>query len=211
MKSFTNISIALALTVGFTSIAVAGDAKAPAPAPTPAKKEEAKPADAKKEAPKKMEPMKAPAELAEMAKAMNGTWKCTGKAAMDPSKPTEMMDMKMTVKMKTDMGGWWLVGSMDAGAMFKGEQWITYDPTAKKFVAMMRDSMGGSETSTSMGVKDNKIVWDGDSRSPMPGMTAAKVRTTHDMSDMKAGMKMVGEFSMDGKTWMKGWEATCKK
>lgn len=209
MKSFTNISIALALTVGFTSIAVAGDAKAPAP--TPAKKEEAKPADAKKDAPKKMEPMKAPAELAELAKTISGSWKCAGKAAMDPAKPTEMSDMKMTMKMKTDMGGWWIVGSMDAGAMFKGEQYITYDPTAKKFISMMRDSMGGSEMSTSMGPKDNKVVWEGDARSSMPGMTAMKVRTTHDMSDMKAGVKMTGEFSMDGKTWMKGWEATCKK
>jgi Protein of unknown function (DUF1579) len=208
MKSFTNISIALALTVGFTSIAVAGDAKAPA-APTPAKKEEAKPADAKKEAPKKMEPPKAPAEMAEMSKAMAGNWKCTGKAMMDPTKPTEMMDMKMTVKMATDMSGWWLKATLDAGAMFKGESYTTYDPTAKKWVQFMRDSSGGSETRTSMGMKDNKIVWEGDSRSST--MPAMKVRETNDMSDAKAGTKMTGEYSQDGKTWMKIWEATCKK
>jgi hypothetical protein len=211
MKSFTKISIALAMTVGFTSIAVAGDAKAPAPAPTPAKKEEAKPADAKKEAPKKMEPMKAPQELTDMAKMMVGNWKCTGKAAMDPAKPTEMTDMKMTMKMKTDLNGWWIVGSMDS-AMFKGTMYVTYDPTAKKWYSMMMDSMGGSEMTTSMGMKDNKVVWEGEGRSPMPGMTAMKVRETHDMSDMKAGAKMTGEMSMDGgKTWMKGWESTCKK
>ena len=214
MKSFTNISIALALTVGFTSIAVAGDAKAPAPAP--AKKEEAKPADAKKEAPKKeapkkMEPMKAPQELADMAKTMAGNWKCTGKAMMDPTKPTEMMDMKMTVKMATDMGGWWMVSKMDAGAMFKGESYTTYDATAKKYVQFMRDSRGASETRTSMGMKDNKMIWEGDARSSMPEMAAMKVRETNDMSDPKAGVKMMGEYSKDGKTWMKVWEATCKK
>jgi hypothetical protein len=212
MKTFTQISISLALTLGLGSVALAGDAaKAPA---TPAKKE-APPADAKKapEAPKKMEPMKAPQELADMAKMMAGTWKCTGKAAMDPADMSKMSDMKMTMKMSLDtaMGGWWLKGTMDAGAAFKGEEYVTYDPSAKKWIQMMRDSMGGSELKTSMGMKDNKMVWEGDSRMPMAGMGAMKSRETHDLSDMKTGAKMMGEASMDGKTWMKVWEATCKK
>jgi hypothetical protein len=198
MKTMTNVSIALALTLGFTSIAVAGDAKAPAPA-----------APAAKEAPKKMEPPKAPQEMVDMGKSMGGTWKCTGKALMDPTKPTEMMDMKMTVKMSMDMSNWWMKSTMDAGAAFKGESYTTYDPTAKKFVQFMRDSAGGSETRTSAGMKDNKMVWEGDSRSSM--MPAMKVRETNDMSDAKAGVKMMGEYSQDGKTWMKMWEATCKK
>jgi len=218
MKSFTKISIALAMTVGFTTVAIAGDAKAPAPAPTPAKKEEPKKEEpkkeeAKKEAPKKMEPMKAPAELTEMGKMVSGTWKCTGKAAMDPSDPSKMTDMKMTMKMSVDtaMGGWWIKGTMDAGAAFKGEEYVTYDPTTKKFVQFMRDSMGGSELKTSSGVKDNKVVFEGEARMPMPGMSAMKSRETHDMTDMKTGVKMMGEASMDGKTWIKVWEATCKK
>lgn len=203
MKSFTKISIALAMTVGFTTVAIAGDAKAP----------DAK--DAKKEAPKadakKMEPMKAPQEVTDMAKTMSGTWKCDGKMVTDMTKPTEMTPSKMTVKFKTDLAGWWIVGNMDS-PMFKGTMYMTYDPTAKKWYSMMMDSMGGSESTTSAGMKDNKMVWEGDARSPMPGMAAAKVRETHDMSDMKAGVKMSGEMSMDGgKTWMKGWESTCKK
>lgn len=206
MKTFTQISISLAMTLGLSSVALAGDAKAPPPAPAPAKKEEAK-----KEAPKKMEPMKAPQELADMGKPMVGTWKCAGKAMMDPTKPTEMTDMKMTVKVAMDMGGWWIKSTMDAGPMFKGEEYVTYDSAAKKFVSIMRDSMGASEMKTSMGMKDNKIVWEGDARSSMPGMTAMKSRATSDMSDAKAGVKMMGEYSMDGKTWVKAWEASCKK
>jgi hypothetical protein len=31
------------------------------------------------------------------------------------------------------------------------------------------------------------------------------------MTDPKAGMKMWGEMSMDGKTWTKVYEMTCKK
>ena len=209
MKTFTQISISLALTLGLGSVALAGDAaKAPA---TPAKKE-APAADAKKapEAPKKMEPMKAPQELADMAKMMTGTWKCDGKMMTDPTKPADMMAMKMTMKMKTDLGGWWIVGNMDSPA-FKGTMYVSYDPTAKKWFSIMMDSMGGSSTETSMGMKDNKIVWEGEGRSPMPSMPSMKLRDTHDMSDMKTGVKMTGEMSMDGKTWLKGWEATCKK
>ncbi|MBA3465482.1 MAG: DUF1579 family protein [Deltaproteobacteria bacterium] len=199
--SFSKISIALAMTVGFTTVAVAGDAKAPGTAKAPAK-----------EAPKKMEMPKPPAEMAEMSKMMLGTWKCTGKAMMDPSKPTEMSDMKSTMKFVSDkkLGGWWVTGTMDS-PMFKGTMFVTYDTNAKKFYSVMVDNMGASQTSWSTGMKENKMLWEGDARSSMPGMATMKVRDTHDMTDAKAGYKMVGEMSMDGKTWMKGWEATCKK
>jgi len=202
MKSFTNVSIALAL-AGFTSVALA----------QPAKKEEAKkPEPPKAEPAKKMEAPKPAPELVEMTKVWTGTWKCTGKAAMDPTKPTEMSDMKMTMKMAADkgMGGMWIVGNLDS-PMFKGMMHVTYDAVAKKYYSIMVDSWGGSQTMWSAGAKDNKMMWEGDARMPMPGMSAVKMRETHDMTDMKAGMKMKGEMSMDGKTWMTGWEATCKK
>jgi len=38
------------------------------------------------------------------------------------------------------------------------------------------------------------------------------MRENLDMSDAKAGIKMMGEMSMDkGKTWTKVYEQTCKK
>ena len=43
------------------------------------------------------------------------------------------------------------------------------------------------------------------------GGAKMKVRETNDMTDMKAGLKLTGEYSMDGKTYAKMWEATCKK
>lgn len=209
MKTLTQISITLAMTLGLTSVAMAGDPKPPAPAP---KKEEAKKEDAKKEE-KKAEPakkmeMKAPAELADMAKMMTGSWKCTGKAT-DPADMSKMIDMKMAMTMKLDLDKWWIVTTMTS-PMFKGVSYTTYDPAGKKWYEFMMDSMGGSEATTSMGVKDNKVVWEGDSRSSM--MPAMKVRNTHDMSTPKEGVKMTGEMSHDGgKTWMKSWEAVCKK
>ena len=88
MKTMTNVSIALAMTLGLSSIALAGDAKAPAAPAQPAK-----------EAPKKMEAPKPGPEITELSKIMVGNWKCTGKMMTDPAKPDAMMDMKMTMKM----------------------------------------------------------------------------------------------------------------
>src|SRR5438552_2761234 len=107
MKSFTQISIALAMSVGFASVAVAGDAKAPAPAKDAKKEEPKKDAKDAKAAPPKMEMPKPAPELAEMGKTMSGTFKCTGKGIMDPAKPDQWMDMKMTMTFSKDMGGMW--------------------------------------------------------------------------------------------------------
>lgn len=213
MKTITQVSITLAMTVGLTGSALAGDPKAGAPA-QPKAPEAKKAAEGKKapEAPKKLEAPKPPQELADMAKQAAGTWKCTGKAAMDPSDMMKMSDMKMTMTMKLDLDKWWIKGDMaSAGpAPFKGTMYTTYDATAKKWIRVSVDNMGGSETATSMGPKDNKFVWEGDARSPMPGMTAMKTRTTEEVSAKET--KLLGEGSMDGgKTWVMAWEADCKK
>ena len=198
MKTMTKISIT-ALSLCLSSLAIAGDAKAP-DAKAPAKKEE----------PKKMEAPKPSAEITEMSKVMVGSWKCTGKMWMDPTKPDQSMDMKMSMKMALDMNGFWVKGSMD-GAMFKGEVTFAYDGAQKKFVNIVRDSMGAYEMKWSTGMKDNKIVWDGDAYMPAAMGGKMKVRETNDMTDMKAGLKLTGEYSTDGKSYLKFWEATCKK
>jgi hypothetical protein len=62
---------------------------------------------------------------------------------------------------------------------------------------------------TSDGPKDGKMTMMADTYGPWgQGM----MREVHDASDMKAGVKMNGEMSMDkGKTWNKVYEMTCKK
>lgn len=203
MKTLTKITLAVC-SLGFSTLALAGDAaKAPAP---PAKAEPAKAAPAKMEAPKPS------AEITEMGKMMVGSWKCTGKMMTDPTKPDQMMDMKMTMKMAMDLNNFWIKGTMD-GAMFKGEVTFAYDSGQKMYVNIVRDSMGAYEMKWSSGMKDNKIVWDGDAYMPMMnGMGGKmKVRETNDMTDMKAGLKLTGEYSKDGKAYLKVWEATCKK
>jgi len=211
MKTFTNISITLAMALGLTGGALADSHNEMKKAPEAAKKApDAAPAKAV-EPPKKMEAPKPPAEVAEMAKAMLGTWKCTGKAAMNPADMTAMTDMKMTMTFKLDMDKFWIVGTMASQGKpsYKGTMYTTFDASSKKWVRLAVDNMGGSETNSSMGLKDNKITWEGEAR--MPGMGTMKTRTTETLTTPGKEVSIVGEGTMDGKTWMKGWEATCKK
>jgi hypothetical protein len=161
----------------------------------------------------KMEMPKPPAEIAAHVKAMGGTWRCTG-TAVGPDKTEGKM--KATLSAKSDLDGYWVHHSLNAtmGAgktamKFKMEGYATYSATEKKWrmVSVMND--GAMMMGTSDGPKDGKMVMTADTYGPWgQGM----MRETHDATDMKAGVKMNGEMSMDkGKTWNKVYEMTCKK
>jgi len=83
----------------------------------------------------------------------------------------------------------------------------TYDTMAKKWVSVSMDNMGASSRSTSAGMVDNKITWEG--KGEMGPMTM----WSKDYEEMKGPKEihMWGEMSMDGKKWMPGYDVTCKK
>ncbi len=211
MKNFLRTAIAMTTMVSLATVASAGDDKAvgkPVPAakveptktaPTPAK------IDGKPAVPMTMPTP--PVEVATMAKGAAGTWKCKGQAIMPDGTAVPMM---ATMKVKLDLDKYWLRSTFaetgkKAGA-YKFESFTTYDAGTKKWHRLHADSMGNSETTTSDGLKDGKVTWEGSSRSHMG---AAKVRHHEEMVGKE--LKMVGEYSMDGKTWSKGYEAACKK
>ncbi len=210
MKTLTNVSITMAVALGMTGGVLADAHKEKAPADAKKAPAGAGSAAAAKapEAPKKMEMPKPPAEVEALAKQIAGSWKCTGKSVEADMKT--MSDMKVAMTMKLDMNKWWISGTLKAtGKMpFNANMFTTYDGNAKKWYRVMVDNWGGSETSWSTGVKDGKVVWEGDARSVMGTM---KVRNTEEMKGPKE-VNMKGEGSMDnGKTWMTMWEAACKK
>ena len=207
MNTFLRVAIAM---VGMTSVAVAqpkaepkaGDAKMAPKAP-----------DAKADAKPAMAPMKPPAEIAEIAKAATGTWRCKGQG-MDMS-AGKMAEMSATMKIKSDLGGWWLHGSFESKMgkePFTFEEFTTFDPASKKWRRIMIESTGGWATGESSGMTGGKADWELKTHAPVPGMSEGMFRDHEDMSDPKAGGKMWGEFSPDnGKTWQKVYEMTCKK
>jgi hypothetical protein len=180
----------------------------------------AKPADAKKPAdapkPAAMAAPTPPPELAAAAKQQAGNWKCTGKGAMDPAKPTEMTEFKGTYKAALDgtLDKFWIKGEWNATAgkiKMKGFIYQTYDPMGKKWHRIMIDNWGMSGTDSSVGLPagatEGKVVWEGDSRM---GSNMIKSRTTEEIA--AKSMKMTAEASMDGgKKFMTGMEMTCTK
>ena len=221
MKTFTRISIAITTVVGLAAVAtVAGaqpaqpaPAKPAAPAPTPTatvdkKKapEPAKPAptpDKPAPAPA-MEMPKPPAEIAGAFKAMSGTWKCVG-TAMDPG--AGEVPTKGTMKHKLDLDSWWIVSSFTESKKggYKYTSMSSFD--GKKWSRTMFDNMGGRETAESTGMVDNKMTWDGSSTSMMGTM---KSRHFEEVKGPREA-HIWGEYSQDGKAWMKAYDVTCKK
>ncbi len=199
MKTFSRVAILLA---GMTGVAAA-QPKPPTPKPAEPKPAEPKPAGGASE-------MKPPAELAELAKSVTGTWRCKGQG-MDHT--MKMIDMTATMKLKLDVAGWWLHGSFESKMgkePFAFESYTTYDPKAKKWKRIMVESGGAWNNGESAGPVNNKVDWEFTTHSPVMG--DGQFRDHEDASDPKAGVKMWGEFSPDqGKTWVKVYEMTCKK
>ena len=198
MSTFSRVAIAL---VGMTGL-VAAQPKADPKAADPK-------AAAKAEPPAGgMPEMKPPAELAEMAKAASGTWRCKGQG-MDHT--MKMVDMTATMKIKSALNGWWVNGTFESKMgkePFVFEQFTTFDPSSKKWKRVMIESGGNWASGESAGMKDNKVDWELTTHSPMMG--DGQFRDHEDFSDPKVGAKMFGEFNNKG-TWVKVYEMTCKK
>jgi uncharacterized protein DUF1579 len=186
MKGLTTITFAL---VSLAATAHAGDPAKGAPAP-PAATEMPKP----------------PQELADMAKQMAGTWKCTGQAEIGG----QMLDVKATITHKLDLDNWWVQSTFTGTAAkmppFKFTAFTTYDAANKKWFRTMVNGHGGHTTAWGT-ASGTKVTWEGDARF---GGADLKIRETEDASPKE--VHIVGEYSKDGgKTWNKDHDATCKK
>jgi hypothetical protein len=213
MKTFSKITVAM-LTMSAVAVAQPKADKAPAPAPA----KDAKPAagappakDAKAQvAPKEAMPT-VPPELIEMAKVSTGTWKCKGESfERDGSKTA----ITATNKAKADLDKWWIAETLEVKGMkmgaFKMATYTTFDAASKKWRRIGLDNWGGQMVGTADAAPMGQpMVFNLDTLGPMG---AGQFRDHTDPSDLKAGLKVWGEMSMDkGKTWVKVYEMVCKK
>ena len=199
MKKLSIVMVSLA---GLAGVAAAGSGSGAGSAAAP--KADAKAADAGAM-------MKAPTEVADMAKQMAGTLKCKGQALGHDMKT--MVDMTGTWKGgKVEMDNWWIHETYDSTMgkeKFHFDSYVTYDPGSKKYHRVMVETGGGYSVGDSAGMTGGKMDWDMQSWEPMG---QSMFRDHIDASDAKAGVKTWGEFSIDkGKTWTKVYEQTCKK
>jgi hypothetical protein len=104
-----------------------------------------------------------------MLAKMEGNWDTLMKA--------NGMEFKGTITYKMDLGGLWLVGSMESelfGQKFSGRSMDTYDAGKKKFVGLWIDSMSTSPVSME-GTYDEKkkeLIMDGQG----PGQDGANTK-----------------------------------
>lgn len=158
--------------------------------------------------PKAPEVPKPPQEVADMAKAMSGSWTCSGKADMGGT----MLDVKGTVTHKIDLEGWWIQTTITStagkmpGAMHMTFM-TTYDGASKKWYRETANSMGGHGTAWGTQA-DKKMSWEGEGR--FSG-TDVKSRYAEETVSAKE-VHLSGEYSKDGgKTWKPDHDVSCKK
>jgi hypothetical protein len=114
---------------------------------------------------------------------------------------------KGTMKHKMDLDNWWIVSSFveTKKGGYKYTSMASFD--GKKWSRTMFDNMGGRETAESTGMADNKMTWEGSSTSMMGTM---KSRHFEEVKGPREA-HIWGEYSPDGKQWMKAYDVTCKK
>jgi len=204
MNMFARVTIAM---VGMTGLVAAQPKADPKAAdPKAAAKTEPKAADPKAAA--GAPEMKPPPELSDMAKAAVGTWRCKGQG-MDHT--MKMADMTATMRIKSDLAGWWVHGSFESKMgkePFLYEAYTTYDPSSKKWKRIMIETGGNWASGESGGMKDGKVDWELATHSPQMG--DGQFRDHEDFTDPKVGAKMSGELNIKG-TWVKIYEMICKK
>jgi hypothetical protein len=150
-------------------------------------------------------PKPAPApELVAAAKVQVGTWRCTGNVFGPDGQPRAT---KAIIKTKLDLDKYWLTSSFAETTgknKFKFTSYKTFDASSKKWSSVMVDNWGGHAVSSS----SDGIAWEGTSHSPMGTMKSKDSETVVSPKEIK----MVGQYSNDnGKTWVNGYDLTCKK
>jgi hypothetical protein len=149
-----------------------------------------------------------PKPAAEMAqiKMFDGSWSCAGDIPAGPMGPAQKT--KTTVKVHTDMGGFWQTGtvSMSSAAMpsFQGQFHTTYDPGKKQYVMLWVDNMGGYSQETAPGWDGDKLVYTGDG-----SMGGQKMQTRDTFVKAADGsFKRSGDMQVNGQ-WVSMGEETC--
>lgn len=207
MLKLTTLSITIAV---FAGTALAQPAKAPPPPakapPTGAPVQTPPPAVAPPTPAKPPEP--AP-EFLELAKSMNGSWKCTGKVDYRGTQ----MDAKATITHKLDatLNKFWVqstfTGTVPKMPPMRFTSYTGYDAGTKKLWRVSVNGIGGHATAVGT-LTDKKVSWEADATNPMG---SHKMRQTEEIISPKE-VKVTGEMSKDGgKTWVFDHDVTCKK
>ena len=150
----------------------------------------------------------APREL-EQLKPFLGAANCKGQVEESPFGPAH--DTVGTMGGHKDPSGFWVLihyaekkTKENPAASSADERW-GYDPGAKKYVALLSDSMGGYGMATSPGWDGDALVWTGEVT-----MNGQKLPFRQTFTKEKDGISELWEMQIDGQ-WKKLTSGACKK
>jgi hypothetical protein len=141
--------------------------------------------------------------LAEAARALVGTWRCSGSLSGTDgtASPSEV-----ALEVKLDLDEAWLKAELrvTSGKYAYGfNAYRTFDPSASQWVHVIVDNMGGHAVSRSA----DGVIWTGESTGPMGKI---QIRDTETL--VSAGeLKMLGQYSPNGESWTTGYDLSCRK
>jgi hypothetical protein len=143
------------------------------------------------------------ASLAESARVLAGTWRCSGSlyGGDGTAGPSEA-----ALHVGLDLDEAWLKAEIAISSgkhEYEFHSYRRFDTASSQWVNVIMDNMGGHAVSRST----DGITWTGESTGPMGAMA---IRDTEAIVS-PGEMKMLGQYSLDGKTWSTGYELSCKK
>ncbi len=151
------------------------------------------------------------AEVLAQGKKLKGSWKCQAEMFMPDGTSYKN---KFALKIALDLDNMFVKSTFTEAKKkgikkpFKFTAYTTYDAATMKWHQMSVTNMGTWSKSSSAGPDAaGKITWEG--MSSMGGQDF-KVRDFEEWTDKKT-WHMWGEWSMDGKTFVKAYDASCKK
>ena len=204
----TSLTLSAIAAITLAGLAHADDKQAkPAPTPTPAPTPAPTPDPAAKRPPPPKPVMAPPTPspaLDAHLKNMKKAWRCKGTNYL-PDGTSMPSDGTLTVK--ADLDKFWVrvsyVGKIKPA--YKFEAFRTHDPVSGKWNLVLVDNLGGQEIGTSTGPDSGKVVWLTDARS-----ARGTYKSRHTEQMLGKELKLWGEVSMDGKSWIKSYEVDCK-
>ncbi|WP_433932742.1 DUF1579 domain-containing protein [Sorangium cellulosum] len=141
--------------------------------------------------------------LADAARALAGAWGCSG-SVYGPGGAASPSEVTLNVTLALDKA--WLQTEfvvLSGEYKYKFNSYRTFDTSSRKWVNVIVDNLGGHAVSWSA----DGVTWTGESSGPMGGM---KIRDTETIVS-PGKVNMLGQYSLDGKSWSTGYDLSCKK